>query len=72
MRLGGLDMALIKYNIGQLIEPIIETNSNNLFSEKDVRGMTITKQIIPTKADVSTALQIAVTSISFVGYVVKL
>lgn len=48
-------MALIKYNIGQLIEPIIETNSNNLFSEKDVRGMTITKQIIPTKADVSTA-----------------
>jgi len=55
MRLGGLDMALIKYNIGQLIEPIIETNSNNLFSEKDVRGMTITKQIIPTKADVSTA-----------------
>lgn len=48
-------MALIKYNIGQLIEPIIETNSNNLFSEKNVRGMTITKQIIPTKADVSTA-----------------
>ena len=48
-------MALIKYNIGQLIEPIIETNSNNLFSEKDVRGMTITKQIIPTKADVSAA-----------------
>lgn len=48
-------MALDKYNIGQLIEPIIETNSSNLFGEKDVRGMTITKQIIPTKADVSTA-----------------
>lgn len=46
-------MALTKYNIGQLIEPIVENNSNNVFGQKDVRGMTITKQIIPTKADVS-------------------
>lgn len=48
-------MALTKYNIGQLIELTTETNENNLFGAEDVRGMTITKQIIPTKADVSTA-----------------
>lgn len=52
---GGLDMALTKYSIGQLIELTTETNENNLFGADDVRGMTITKQIIPTKADVSTA-----------------
>ena len=48
-------MALTKYNIGQLIELTTETNENNLFGAEDVRGMTITKQIIPTKADVSAA-----------------
>ena len=48
-------MELTKYNIGQLIELTTETNENNLFGAEDVRGMTITKQIIPTKADVSTA-----------------
>lgn len=48
-------MALTKYNIGQLIELTTEINENNLFGVEDVRGMTITKQIIPTKADVSTA-----------------
>ncbi len=48
-------MALTKYNIGQLIELTTETNENNTFGVDDVRGMTITKQIIPTKADVSTA-----------------
>lgn len=48
-------MALTKYSIGQLIELTTETNENNLFGADDVRGMTITKQIIPTKADVSTA-----------------
>ena len=47
-------MGLTKYNIGQLIETTTETNTNNLFGADDVRGMTITKQIIPTKADVST------------------
>lgn len=47
-------MALTKYFIGQLIEPTTETNTNHLFGADDVRGMTITKQIIPTKADVST------------------
>lgn len=48
-------MALTKYSIGQLIELTTETNEKNLFGADDVRGMTITKQIIPTKADVSTA-----------------
>lgn len=48
-------MALNKYNIGQLIELTTETNENNLFGIDDVKGMTITKQIIPTKADVSNA-----------------
>lgn len=48
-------MALTKYKIGQLIELTTETNENNSFGVDDVRGMTITKQIIPTKADVSTA-----------------
>jgi len=46
-------MALTKYRIGQLIELTTETNNRNLFGADDVRGMTITKQIIPTKADVS-------------------
>ena len=48
-------MALSKYKLGELIELTTETNDNNLFGAEDVRGMTITKQIIPTKADVSTA-----------------
>ena len=48
-------MALTKYSIGELIELTTETNENNMFGADDVRGMTITKQIIPTKADVSTA-----------------
>lgn len=48
-------MALTKYKIGQLIELTTETNDNNCFGADDVCGMTITKQIIPTKADVSTA-----------------
>lgn len=51
----GLDMALTKYKIGRLIELTTETNINNMFGADDVRGMTITKEIIPTKADVSTA-----------------
>ena len=48
-------MALAKYRLGQLIEFTTETNGKGLFGADDVRGMTITKQIIPTKADVSTA-----------------
>ena len=48
-------MALNKYKIGQLIELTTETNENNLFGADAVKGMTITKQIIPTKADVADA-----------------
>ena len=46
-------MALTKYNLGQLIELTTETNDDLLYGTEDVRGMTITKQIIPTKANVA-------------------
>ena len=42
-----------KYKLGELIELVEETNSDLLFGPNDVRGMTITKEIIPTKADVA-------------------
>lgn len=48
-------MGLNKCKLGELIELTTETNESNLFGANDVRGMTITKKIIPTKADVSTA-----------------
>ena len=48
-------MALSKYKLGELIELTTETNACHQFGAIDVRGMTITKQIIPTKANVSTA-----------------
>jgi len=46
-------MGLNKYKMGQLIEPIFETNNLNLFGPDDVMGMTITKEVIPTKADLT-------------------
>lgn len=46
-------MALTKYKIGELIELVEETNSNGIYGPNDVRGITITKEIVPTKADVS-------------------
>lgn len=46
-------MTLTKYKIGQLIEQVAETNSYGLYGPDDVRGMTITKEVIPTKADVA-------------------
>lgn len=46
-------MGLNKYKMGQLIEPIFETNKLNLFGPDDVMGMTITKEVIPTKADLA-------------------
>lgn len=55
MRLGGLDMTLTKFKIGSLIEPVIDTNVELKYGSDDVKGMTITKDIIPTKADVSGA-----------------
>ena len=45
-------MALTKYKLGNLIELVLETNQENKYGSNDVRGMTITKEIIPTKADV--------------------
>lgn len=46
-------MALTKYKLGELIELVLDTNSELLYGPDDVRGMTITKEIITTKADVS-------------------
>lgn len=45
-------MGLTKYNFGNLIEPVVETNSSLHYKSDDVMGMTITKEIIPTKANV--------------------
>lgn len=46
-------MGLKKYKLGELIELVEETNSKGKYGPKDVRGMTISKEIIPTKADVA-------------------
>ncbi len=46
-------MGLTKYSLSQLLELTTEINSNHVYGPDDVRGMTITKQIIPTKADVT-------------------
>ena len=46
-------MTMKKYKLGELIELVEETNSRGMYGPKDVRGMTITKEIIPTKADVA-------------------
>jgi len=45
-------MALIKHKLGELIEPVLDNNKDLLYGENDVRGMTITKEIIPTKANI--------------------
>ena len=45
-------MGLSRYKLGKLIELVTETNSDLKYQENDVRGMTITKEIIPTKANV--------------------
>lgn len=44
---------LKKYKMGELIEPTNERNTESLFGVKDVRGMTIEKTIIPTKANMT-------------------
>ncbi len=46
-------MTMKRYKLGELIELVEETNSQGKYGPKDVRGMTITKEIIPTKADVA-------------------
>lgn len=46
-------MGLTKYKLGELIEFVLKTNSELRYGPDDVRGMTISKEIIPTKADVT-------------------
>lgn len=41
------------YKLGKLIELVLDVNSEMRYGSDDVRGMTITKEIIPTKADVT-------------------
>ena len=48
-------MALTNYRLGELIELVLDTNVELQYGPDDVRGMTITKEIIPTKADVKGA-----------------
>lgn len=49
----GLDMKLIKCKIGELIEQINDVNSDLKYDENSAVGMTITKEIIPTKANLN-------------------
>lgn len=44
-------MALKTYKLGELIEPSDERNSDGKYGACDVRGMTIEKTVIPTKAN---------------------
>lgn len=46
-------MGLTKYKLGDLIELVLDINSELIYGSDNVRGMTITKEIIPTKADVT-------------------
>ena len=46
-------MKLIKCKIGELIEQINEVNSDLKYDENSAVGMTITKEIIPTKANLN-------------------
>ncbi len=48
-------MGLIRYSMGDLIELTTEINMQKKYGSADVRGVTINKEIIPTKADVSSA-----------------
>ena len=45
------DMPMKTVRLGDYIELCDERNSNNAFGVADVKGMTITKELIPTKAD---------------------
>ncbi len=46
-------MALNKYMLGELITPVEETNERLEFTEENVRGISIQKKFIPTKADMT-------------------
>ena len=45
-------MALSKYKLGDLIEQVSRINSDLKYGSQDVKGMTIGKEIIPSRADV--------------------
>jgi len=51
MRLGGLDMALTKYKLGNLIQLEDERNGDGKYKLDDVKGISIQKVFIETKAD---------------------
>ena len=46
-------MGLTKYKLGALIELVEETNSEELFGPKDVRGISNLKEMMSTKADLN-------------------
>ena len=46
-------MGLNKCKVGDLVELVTEINSNLELGIDDVMGMTLTKEIIPTKADIN-------------------
>lgn len=46
-------MGLSKCKVGDLVELVTEINSNLELGLNDVMGMTLTKEIIPTKADIN-------------------
>ena len=46
-------MGLTKYKLGQLIELVVETNSEELFGPEDVRGISNLKEMMSTKADLN-------------------
>lgn len=53
MHLGGLGMSLTKYALGELLELVVDTNKDLKYGPDAVKGMTITKEIISTKANVN-------------------
>lgn len=46
-------MGLKKYKLGELIELVEETNSDELFGSDDVRGISNLKEMMSTKADLN-------------------
>ena len=46
-------MKLKKYKLGELIELVVETNSDELFGPDDVRGISNLKKMMSTKADLN-------------------
>lgn len=46
-------MGLKKYKLGELIELVVETNSDELFGPNDVRGISNLKEMMSTKADLN-------------------